>query len=493
MIRLFSKGNNIKCSNCDIYMDRVKFSSTQLKSKGKRKCNYCVNKRLFSEKELLDNFNEWLINNRAKFESLEIKQISSENRGVISKKRIKPGTIFVSIPDKCILGFDNILESEIGKKMEKNNIGCHSIIAVYILNEKNNPNTFWKPYFDILPVKYENIPLFFNETQIEMLKGCFAVDMLLSKIIQIQEDYNKLMELDLFKFSLHEFIWARTVVITRIFGFERNKVVTSALVPLADMLNHDVDCGTKWEYSDNKKSFIIESTKWIFDGRSIYDSYGIKCNSRFHINYGFCLPVEENKYNNHCVIFIPTKQSTIKQMNLIGEPKSYDNGYSGYQNLIEKKLEDRINTDKMCRFQIPILSDKITDKISKTCIDYMFAHIRCLTLDDDKLPDSLHDLFVPVSKINEISAMKLLNECIIDRLNEFPTTIENDIINLKKEVRYTNNHNILILRISEKTTLMYYKNLSSTIIDNNNINKYLLNNNMYSEYYKKYWLNNLKF
>jgi hypothetical protein len=35
-----------------------------------------------------------------------------------------------------------------------------------------------------------------------------------------------------------EFIWARLVVITRVFGLVINGVKTTALVPLADMMNH---------------------------------------------------------------------------------------------------------------------------------------------------------------------------------------------------------------------------------------------------------------
>ena len=80
-------------------------------------------------------------------------------------------------------------------------------------------------------------------------------------------------------FGLEEFVWARLVVITRIFGLVVNGNKTDGLVPMADMLNHKRPRETSWTFDDSRGSFTITSLRPMSRGEQIYDSYGRKCNS----------------------------------------------------------------------------------------------------------------------------------------------------------------------------------------------------------------------
>ena len=95
------------------------------------------------------------------------------------------------------------------------------------------------------------------------------------------------------QYELDEFIWARLVVITRVFGLTINGVKTDGLVPMADMLNHKRPRQTKWTFDDERQGFTITSISALQRGDQVFDSYGQKCNSRFFVNYGFAL--EENE------------------------------------------------------------------------------------------------------------------------------------------------------------------------------------------------------
>lgn len=77
------------------------------------------------------------------------------------------------------------------------------------------------------------------------------------------------------------------LVSSRIFGIEIGGVKTDALVPYADMLNHQRPRTTAWYYSDERGAFVIDAIDDIARGSQVYDSYGKKCNSRFFLNYGF--------------------------------------------------------------------------------------------------------------------------------------------------------------------------------------------------------------
>lgn len=87
---------------------------------------------------------------------------------------------------------------------------------------------------------------------------------------------------------------------SRVFGIVVDRVKTDALVPLADMLNHQIPKQTSWYYCDQQQGFVIQSIREIAAGTEVFDSYGQKCNSRYLLNYGFTLPA--NKLNEVVII-----------------------------------------------------------------------------------------------------------------------------------------------------------------------------------------------
>jgi histone-lysine N-methyltransferase SETD3 len=109
------------------------------------------------------------------------------------------------------------------------------------------------------------------------------------------------------QYAHEDFVWARLVVITRIFGQVINGIKTDGLVPMADMLNHKRPRQTKWTFDDSRQAFTITSLQPMARGDQVYDSYGQKCNSRFFVNYGFSL--EENEADNEVMFLFEVPQS----------------------------------------------------------------------------------------------------------------------------------------------------------------------------------------
>jgi hypothetical protein len=481
--------NNIhfkKCSNCFITLTKNKYSISQLKKKEKRKCINCLYVKDQGEDVLLSNLIKWLIENDVKFKPLEIRQLGPEYRGVVANCRIKPGTNLISVPNECIISLNNIKNTNLGKFISKYNVCSHTYLAMKILKERNDLNSKWKPYIDILPLKFQNVPLFYTTDEIKSLKGSIALDMVKCRKISIKHEYdimtedNTLFE-EYFSFSLEEYTWARTVVITRIFGFKIKDVVSSGLVPLADMLNHDLNPGTKWEFNDELDAFTVLSTKWLLKGSNILDSYGPKCNSRYLVNYGFTL--QDNKYNNECSIFLPTTNVTKKQKLLIGDSKSIDNGFITYSNLIITNNETKVSKDHMFRFQIPIYNSNELNSPSRKCILSLFAIARAIVCEDDNLPDNIHILNKPLSIENELKTFKLIHTSICCSILEFNTSLDEDLDMIQNLTPYSSNHNIRTMLIGEKTTLYWYLNLCSAVMDDDI--KYLKNN--YPMYYNNHW------
>jgi histone-lysine N-methyltransferase SETD3 len=188
---------------------------------------------------------------------------------------------------------------QIGKKIMEANLELdapkHVFIMLYMLLDRRRPDSFFKPYYDILPQTLSNMPIFWSEEELEMLAGSYLLTQIDERNDAIAKDYHEICLLDASfpqMCTLDEFKWARMCVSSRNFGMQINGLRTAAMVPFADMLNHYRPRETKWQFEDMTQSFTVVSLQDIAAGAQVYDSYGQKCNHRFLLNYGFS--VESN-------------------------------------------------------------------------------------------------------------------------------------------------------------------------------------------------------
>jgi hypothetical protein len=104
------------------------------------------------------------------------------------------------------------------------------------------------------------------------------------------------------EFSFKEFLLIRTLVGSRNFGIRIDGIKRVAMIPLSDMLNHDMNPNIRWYYDNNKAQFIMKTNSSIPGKVELTDTYGNKCNSMMLLFYGFALP--NNKHNQLTIKFI---------------------------------------------------------------------------------------------------------------------------------------------------------------------------------------------
>jgi histone-lysine N-methyltransferase SETD3 len=121
------------------------------------------------------------------------------------------------------------------------------------------PNSFWAPYIKILPTKYRNMPIFYTEEELKHLKGSFTLDKIEDRKISLRTEYENICRAvpEFRRYTHWEFVWARLVVITRIFGLVIKGTKTDGLVAYADMLNHKIP---REEGSNTGTSYV--SARW---------------------------------------------------------------------------------------------------------------------------------------------------------------------------------------------------------------------------------------
>lgn len=206
----------------------------------------------------------------------------------------------------------------VGKKILENKLELlspkHSFLSTFLLQEKKNKDSFWKPYLDILPSDYDSMPIFFSEEDLAWLHGSPFLTQVKDKVSDLKKDYEAIINVapEFATNTFKEFCWARMTAASRIFGIVIGEVKTDAFVPLADMLNHRRPKQTSWSYNNEREGFIIESLENIKKGEQIYDSYGKKCNSRFFLHYGFI--VMDNDGNEVAVKVNYNKDDPLLQL-----------------------------------------------------------------------------------------------------------------------------------------------------------------------------------
>ena len=240
---------------------------------------------------------KWLVDNGALLNKIDLVHVNEDFRKITSTKTIDNNETVLFIPRNLLIThLDTVQYSPICQKLYPQ-IQCeHTLLSIFLLEEKEKGNkSKWFNYISCLPQNYDSMSMFFDNNTLDLIKNTLSFKKILEKRKILAEIYETICSIDssFKKFTLNDFLWARTVVITRIFGLSIDDKEVSCLVPFADMLNHknpdkiSTKTETSWFFDENNNGFIIKSNRKIKENREIFDSYGFKSNIRFFVNYGF--------------------------------------------------------------------------------------------------------------------------------------------------------------------------------------------------------------
>eukprot|EP00741_Cyanophora_paradoxa_P013296 tig00020681_g12839.t1 len=173
--------------------------------------------------------------------------------------------------------------------------------ALRLLQEDANPQSFWRPYLDLLPRSFTTLD-FFGDQDIELLacplRKAAARKSRDASLRTAAEMYERARpELEALPPShrtLGAFQWAMQAAMTREFGVdpaEGFNPVQLALVPLADMANHAPRNSHKYAFDHEKEHFFIRAGCEVAAGDQIFIEYSpLLCNWRLQKRYGFIIP-----------------------------------------------------------------------------------------------------------------------------------------------------------------------------------------------------------
>jgi len=441
-ILMFDFENSEKCLKKCMSLDSSSKINTKLKNILNNKIKE-INENKKKNKHYEDYlfFMKYLYSQGLFLNKITINFNNESNRCVISTEEIKNKEILLRIPLNALITLDDAQNSEIGKYFDSNlkkmlNGPNHSLLSSFILSEmEKKNNSKWLFYFNFLPSNYNNFPIFYTESELKYLKGTQFLTIVENKKKEMKEDYellcNKIPYYSKYKYL--DFCKVREIVSSRIFGVIIHGKKNDIIAPYADMLNHKRPRETHWTFDDKLDSFVVSAISDIKKSNEVFDSYGRKCNSRFLLNYGFTIENnEDNEYkinlelDETCPLYAEKKKEFI-----VINPKKF---------VLSKNLNE------------------------KNVLNF-FAFMRYLVYEKNDFKFMNFNNFISID--NERCVMVKLKYIIINELNKYSTTLEEDqkYLDENKKKMSFNEYNCYVIRIGEKNLLNFYLTLANLCLE----------------------------
>lgn len=218
-------------------------------------------------------------------------------RGLVASKSILQNECLFEVPYSVIISkavaLEHIPELD-------DSINDYVAIAIFLISERHKgDDSFWAPYIKILPGDDELIPLFrWPEEDRALLKGSPTLAAAESLSAKLRTEFKTVNEgiflpnserfpAEVYNYQNWE--WAFAILFSRAISLTKDKTV--ALVPYADLLNHNPFCSN---YIDVNRE-LITGDKFVrlYSDRpysitdQVFVTYGPKSNADLLLLYGF--------------------------------------------------------------------------------------------------------------------------------------------------------------------------------------------------------------
>jgi hypothetical protein len=269
-----------------------------------------------------DALKTWLRAGGAIFDKIDIKEFDNYGRGLVATADIQPGQVVLSIPWSLALTPANIEHralhadsehvtelhrtavQELLWYLEDQPLGATDEMALLLLNEQNNPNSYWRAYLDILPRSYST-SYYFSAEELQELQQSKLKEFTERRRAGVERHWQSISEglLDVIapdtwqvNITKSGFEWALSVIWSRMFALQSDHA-DGALVPLADLANaaSPQSRAEDWHVtvSTDEERFTYKANVFIPEGTQILIPYATNkrlSNAEYLLEYGFTFP-----------------------------------------------------------------------------------------------------------------------------------------------------------------------------------------------------------
>ncbi|KAJ7535805.1 hypothetical protein O6H91_12G046900 [Diphasiastrum complanatum] len=372
-------------------------------------------------------------------------------RGLLAHRTISQGDELLSIPRKLWINLETVKASAIGRFCE--GLKPWVAIALFLVREKAQSNSSWRPYLDILPQALDS-PLFwlaFTSCLCIGIRGTQLLGSTLGYREYVESEVNELFDKvikpnpDLFDSSLFTydaFLWAFGILRSRTFAPLTGDEL--ALVPLADLVNHLAGLEVEkpcWEKTTagiftRQEVLLMRAAKTFHAGQEVVMQYGkSKNNAQLALDYGL---VEYDAFSG-------------------------SNNRDSFMLTLEIPKSDRLFDDKLDIAQLNGLDSSVYFDLTRGQgpPESMLTFLRLTALggSDAFLLEALFrntvwdHLSSPVSRDNEESICEAMIEGCKSALYGYQSTVEEDLLLLNNDNLDPRTRIAVVVRQGEKCVL----------------------------------------
>merc|ERR1712159_779937 len=240
----------------------------------------------------MNSFKQWLETNKLPPHKVKI----GDKHRLETTEKIEPGEIMLSVPFKFLMSPKLAGESKLGEAFKQIALPSSIVMALFLIHEKNNAESFWKPWLDILP---DTVPssLNFDEKEMAEMEGSMMQSVTARRKAAIAEEHALVIRTlqvnhtALFPnetFTLEAYKWATQIVASRSIIVSSGNVTVPLLVPFVDLAQHDHAVNTTYEFDDDN-NFKVITHQQFNASMPVKLTLGYRSNAQLLLSHGITL------------------------------------------------------------------------------------------------------------------------------------------------------------------------------------------------------------
>lgn len=268
--------------------------------------------------ENASNLQKWLSESGLPSQKMDIQRVDVGERGLVALNNIRKGEKLLFVPPSLIITADSKWSNpEAGDVLKQYNVPDWPFIATYLICEASlMKSSRWSNYISALPRQPYSL-LYWTRSELDRyLEASQIRERAIERINNVIGTYNDLRlrifskHPDLFPeeiFNIETFNWSFGILFSRLVRLP-SMDGRVALVPWADMLNHNCEVETFLDYDKSSQGIVFTTDRAYLPGEQVFISYGRKSNGELLLSYGF-VPREGTNPSDSVEVSMSLKKS----------------------------------------------------------------------------------------------------------------------------------------------------------------------------------------
>ncbi|KAA0059211.1 ribulose-1,5 bisphosphate carboxylase/oxygenase large subunit N-methyltransferase [Cucumis melo var. makuwa] len=261
---------------------------------------------------------KWLSESGLPDQKMSIQRVDVGERGLVALKNVRKGEKLLFVPPSLVISAESEWSCpEAGEVLKRNSVPDWPLIATYLISEASlMKSSRWSNYISALPRQPYSLLYWTREELDRYLEASEIRERAIERITNVVGTYNDLRvrvfskHPELFPeevFNIETFKWSFGILFSRLVRLPSmdGKV---ALVPWADMLNHNCEVETFLDYDKASQGVVFTTDRAYQPGEQVFISYGKKSNGELLLSYGF-VPKEGSNPSDSVELLLSLKKS----------------------------------------------------------------------------------------------------------------------------------------------------------------------------------------